>query len=185
MFTEFFNKIKEEAIPIFALGISFFLTAGCIHYLIIPQYILVKSDMKKVFDYEKLISSETGYTDLKSKINMDILHIRGKIKQFTGVPLEANDISSFLEILIDKAKAAEISFVRMQPQTETVGQDFTLLPVLLEFSTTYHALGQFLSSLERLPHMFRVNRLAIEAKDGGKLDIKLLITCSIPLRETP
>ena len=71
----------------------------------------------------------------------------------------------------------------MEPLPETLNKDFRIVPIVLDFGTTYHALGTFVASVEKAPQMFKINRLFVEANGDGKVGVKLMITCFIPVQE--
>ena len=57
------------------------------------------------------------------------------------------------------------------------GADFVRYPVLLETATTYRSLGGFIAALEALPHMVRIDRIAVSASADDKISVKILVTC--------
>lgn len=181
MYSDIIKKLKREAVPLAVLCIAVFLTALTLRHLIIPTYLELKAGRLELKDYLNMISSENGYQTIKNEIMEKTRLLQNRVDTIAGTSNESRDLSSFLELLISKARASDIRFVKMQPQAETRNEDFQFFPVLLEVTTTYHALGQFLSSLEKLPHMFRVDRLALEALSESSIDGKILITCFIPI----
>jgi Tfp pilus assembly protein PilO len=183
MFLDLIKKIVNESVALCILSISCFIFAAGMHCFFIPRLSELKSKSDQLAHYKSFISSETGYAHLKTEIQDRIGILKGRIRLYSGIQEEVTDISSYYEILINKAKASDISFIKMQPQKESANQDFTLIPVILEFNTTYHALGSFLSSIEKLPHLYRIDRLALDIKNEGRLDVKLMINCQIPIRD--
>jgi len=182
MHSNIIKKLKRETIPLVMLSIAVFLTALVLRYLIIPTYLELKRGRLELNNYLTMISSENGYQTIKNEIMEKTRLLQNRVDTIAGTfSNESRDLSSFLELLISKARASDIRFVKMQPQPETRNDDFRFFPVLLEVTTTYHALGQFLSSLEKLPYMFRVDRLALEALSESSIDGKILITCLIPI----
>jgi len=133
-----------------------------------------RSELKQ---YTSLISSSGGYDKIKTEILQKNVQLKRKVEKLSSGVSDSRDLSSLLEMLIGKASAADIQFVKMQPQPEEKKEDMLLYPVVLEITTTYHALGRFVSSLETLPHLIRINRLAINANKSGKLNVKILVTC--------
>lgn len=182
MFIDLVKKVVNEALVLCILAVSCFLLTAGMHYVIVPRFNELRSKADQLDHYKSFVSSETGYSHLKNEIQGRISSLKSRIKLHSATQEEVTDVSSYYEILINKAKISDISFVKMQPQKESANQDFTLIPVILEFNTTYHALGSFLSSLEKMPHLFRIDRLAMDAKSEGKLDVKLMINCLIPIR---
>lgn len=182
MYSDIIKKLKREAIPLVVFSAAVFTTALSLRYLIIPSYLDLQSKRQELKNYLTMISSENGYQTIKNEIMVKTRLLQNRVDTIAGTTTESRDLSSFLELLINKARASDIRFVKMQPQPETKNEDFQFFPVLLEVTTTYHALGQFLSSLEKLPHMFRVDRLAMEAISDTSIEVKILVTCFIPLQ---
>lgn len=177
------KKLKQEALPLFAISSAVFLVSIALKYVLVPQCTQLLTRQNELSKYQMLISSESGYSQIKQEIEEKIDLLKGKVNSFSSVSTDSRDLSSFLETLISKARASDIRFVKMQPQAETKTAEHILFPVILDMTTTYHALGQFVSSLEKLPHLFRIDRLAMECKNEGNMEVKILVTCFIPLQE--
>lgn len=183
MYTEIIKKLKREAVPLAFFSVALFLSAACVRYLVVPTYLNFLSNRAELKNYQQMISSENGYQTIKNEILEKTLLLQSRVDTISGPSVESRDLSSFLELLINKARASDIKFVKMQPQKESRNEDFQFFPVVLDVTTTYHALGQFLSSLEKLPHMFRIDRLALESISDSSIEAKILVTCFIPLQE--
>lgn len=176
--------LGKESILIFTMCSSILICIIMARFAIIPQIKMVLDKYQQYKSISGLISSEAGLAKICGEIKSKNQLLKGKVDAFYGQSSETtHDISGFLETLIDKAKISDIRFVKMVPQEESHNQDFTLSPIVLDFTTSYNSLGQFVSAIERTPQMYRINRLYIEAKGEGKVDVKLMITCFIPLQE--
>ena len=178
------KKLTNE-IPMLFIGSSaLFLVLTLFRYVIIPQYYQFTLLQKEHTRYRERISSESDYALIKEGITNKIGILENKLRTSGATTSMPHDAGSFLEELISVARKADIRFVKMQPQEESRTEEYTFYPVLLDLTTTYHALGQFLSSLEKLPHLYRVNRVAINTARNGKCSVKLLITSLIPHNST-
>jgi Tfp pilus assembly protein PilO len=178
-----FKRLTAEAPLLLTIGVASLLMATIIRFVIIPGYLNIYTLQKENKHYQELISSESGYTAIKQEITGKIDTLTKRITPVEDRKETTTDLSGFLETLIAVGRKADIRFVRMQPQEESVTKDFRLNPVMLALTTTYHELGQFITELEKLPHLFRVERLALSASKTGKCDVNLLITCLIPLEQ--
>lgn len=176
------GQLNSEALPLFTFCISLMITALLLTYVIVPK----RQESQKVFTqlsrYKGLISSENGFAQIKSEIESKNKLLNEKLDTISNALSNTQDLAGYLELLIAKGKTHDISFIKMQPQTEVKNQDYTFFPILLEMSTTYNSLGHFISSLEKLPYYFKVDRLAIESSASGRIDVKLLVTSIIPTR---
>lgn len=180
MHTSSFKKLTFEApLVLFTCG-TLLIAVLLTRFLLLPTVQEITRNQVELRHYTTLISSESGYATLKNELRKKLELLESRLSSNNGEKNTPADLSSFLETLIAVAKKADIRFVRMQPQTESHDRDFTLSPVLLELTTTYHALGQFIAELEKLPHLFTVTRLAISASRGGNCEVKLLATCLVP-----
>jgi Tfp pilus assembly protein PilO len=90
---------------------------------------------------------------------------------------DPTDLSALLGVLIDRADSAGVRFVRIQPQGESSAGDYVLYPVVLEFATAFDPLAKLIASLESLPQLVRVDRVAVTAAHEGKLNVSILCTC--------
>jgi Tfp pilus assembly protein PilO len=108
----------------------------------------------------------------KDSLNEKYLDLMGTM----GGP---EDLSGVLHMIIAKANAADIPFVKMQPQTETKSGPAGAYPMILELTASFYSYGRFIAALEAYPSLLRIDRIAITAQKNGLLDIRTLITCSI------
>ncbi len=182
MHTEILKRVSRESLTILVLSASLFLAAFCTKELVSDQLARYKEKSRELSSYRELISSENGYSQIRSEIEKKNTLLQEKLNSRIGNQADSAGLSSFLETLIAKARASDIRFVKMQPQAESRNEDFVLFPVILDMTTTYHALGQFISSLEKIPFMFKIERLAMESKPEGGIEAKILVTCFIPLQ---
>jgi len=180
MSTSYLKKLVTEAPILLLVGFACLAATSAFRFVVIPGYLQIYTHKKEYKHYQDLISSESGYQEIKLKITGKIDTLSGRIAPETEQKKTATDLSGYLEELIAVGRKADIRFVRMQPQEESTTQDYRLNPVMLALTTTYHELGQFITELEKLPNLFRVDRLALSASRSGKCDVKLLVTCLIP-----
>lgn len=178
------RKIVREFTLVLTLGIAVFASTILLRYAIIPQINLLRSNVQQYHAINTLISSEAGLTEVIDEIKQKNNRIQKKLSNYSGAATEnARDLSGFLETLISLAKVSDIRFVKMEPLPETINRDFRTVPIVLDFGTTYHALGSFVASVEKAPQMYKINRLFVEANGAGKVGVKLMITCFIPVLE--
>lgn len=176
------GQLNSEALPVFTFCLSLLITASLLTYVIVPKWQESQKVFTQLSKYRGLISSENGFAQIKSEIESKNKLLTEKLDTISNALSNTQDLAGYLELLIAKGKTHDIRFVKMQPQTEIKNQDYTFFPILLEMSTTYNSLGHFISSLEKLPYYFKVERLAIESGASGRIDVKLLVTSIIPTR---
>lgn len=175
-----YRKITREAPLIAIISGSLMIIALVANILGIPVYNRILRQQKEFSYYESRISSESDYGDLKQDILQKIGHLQ-TYKQQSDHNIPATDISSYLEYLITLGRENNISFTRMQPQAERSEGEYTIHPLLLVLTTGYHNLGTFVSSLEQLPHLYRIERLALDAGEPDQCTVKILLHCRIPV----
>lgn len=178
------RKIVRESTLILIVGLAVLITAVAVRYAVIPQIKVLNTNIRQYQKINALISSESGFAKVIDEIKTKNDRIQKKLSTYSGSTNEsAHELSGYLETLISLAKVSDIRFVKMEPLPETVNKDFRTTPIVLDFSATYHALGQFVASVEKSPQMFKINRLFVEANGQGKVGVKLMITCFIPVKE--
>ena len=131
--------------------------------------------------YDSLLVTAAGHDELGGQLQATHDSLQAVLERLTGGMIPASDLSGLLTTLIDMAKSAGIPYVGVKPQG--ADQMAAQCPVLLEFSCSYPALGRFVAALESQPHLSRVDRLAITARDARSVTVKLLITVFLNVEE--
>ena len=173
-------KITGEAPLLCLFSAAIAVVALVAHFFIIPVYGTILQRRAALSHYQSIISSESGYQLLKKEIAVKIDTLQSRLAPLPEQKKVTADPGSYLELLIAIARTSDVRFSRIQPQEEQSGTDLTRYPVMLSLTTTYHELGRFVSSLEKIPYLFTVDRLAVTATKNGKCDVRLLVTCLIP-----
>jgi Tfp pilus assembly protein PilO len=178
------RRLAAEIIPVTVLSGALLLSAAIARFALAPEVAAFRSTTVQLDYFKSLVSDTNRYQAIK-----DGLADKQNKLQHTLVSMGSNSdelnprgLSELLQLLISRAGAADIRFVKMLPQQEVVHGDRIEFPVVLETTASYHSLGQFVSSLEELPSVLRIERLAITAQKAD-LDVKILVTCY--LRKAP
>jgi Tfp pilus assembly protein PilO len=159
------------------LSLAVLLSLVLLNTLVVPRWQEYQSQSQELARYRTLTSAAKNYDNLRTELTTTKERLNAKLTGLTAGLGDANDLSALLQMLIGKAKEADIRFVRMEPQQQSIAADFIRYPVVLDLSTTYHSLGKFIASLEASPQTVRVNRLALSATAGGAVTVRLLVTC--------
>lgn len=93
----------------------------------------------------------------------------------------AADLPGLLQLIFDRALQTGVGIDRAQPQ-ESEGNGKGGYSIVLEAQGTYQNLAGFVSALEAMPHLVRIDRMSIDRGHRGVLEMKLLLTC-FSLRE--
>jgi Tfp pilus assembly protein PilO len=177
MYTAFKRIIGREILPVAALVFSIFIFTVIARVVILPVWLTGSADRTKVFRYRTLISGQTDYEELKKEIREKQALLEKKHTNLTEGLADPRDLSGLLQMIVDKAWNADIRFDKIIPQHEVRGEDYIHYPVLLEMQTNFNSLGKFISSLERMPQIVSVDRVAMTAKNGTSIQGLILITC--------
>lgn len=177
MHTRIGQRITRETIPLLALGSCLLAALVLVVHVCLPQLQQLVTVRRTYQRREGTLSSQGDFAQIRGELQDVRRELSAKLEAISSGMGNPQDLSALLQMLIDRAKAADIRFVKMQPQSESTHADYTQYPVLLEMETTYHSLGQFVVALESMPHMVKIDRLAITAGKSGKIDAKLLVTC--------
>jgi Tfp pilus assembly protein PilO len=178
------RKIVKESVLVLTVGTAVLASTIILRFAIVPQINLLRSNIQQYNTINSLISSENGLTKVIDEIKVKNERIQKKISTYSGSATEnVRDLSGFLETLISLAKVSDIRFAKIEPLPESINKEFRNVPIVLDFGTTYHALGSFVASVEKAPQMFKINRLFVEANGEGRVGVKLMVTCFIPVQE--
>ena len=183
MYTAIKRAINKELVPLVSLVLALFICTSLLLYVIIPTVQRSLDLQDELSRYKTLIRGDEKYGKLKNEIREKQKELEKKHTELTQGLADPHDLSGLLQMIFDKAWQAEIRFDKTVPQKEVKGKDYIHYPVLLEMTTTYNQLGKFISSLENIPQIVRVNRVAIMAKDDEKIRVPVLITCFLSLQQ--
>lgn len=183
MYAFFKRTITRELLPIIIFsGSIFFVTLIGVEFIVplVKNIIIVR---ERVNHYQSLIRGSSEYKELKDDIREKQKELEKKHTEITQGLADPHDLSGLLQMIFDKAWEANIRFEKTLPQNEFRGKDYIHYPVILEMITSYKALGKFISSLERIPQIVHVDRLAINADESNDIQARILITCFLRLKE--
>jgi len=180
------RKITGESVPILICGSILLLTAVLLRFGILPQIAMMSINYSTHVATKKLIADETGLNSIAGEIRDKNIRLQKRLDALSGSnavnSTVSEDLSGNLEMLIASAKAADIRFVKMEPGQEKIERGMKRYPVTLQFKSTYHALGQFVNSVEKKPQLYSIDGLYVEARNDGRVEAKLGIICTVPAK---
>jgi Tfp pilus assembly protein PilO len=178
MYLKTFRRFGGEIIPFCAVSGAVLLSLALVRYAVAPQWQRYGALTAEVSHMKSLVSDKNRYQAIKTRLlDKQQLLARTCARIAPGASgLAAADLSGLMQLLISRAREADIRFVKMLPQPESQRQGMVDFPVILEMTTSYQSLGRFVSSLEELPQTIRVERLALTARKNA-LDVRILVTC--------
>ena len=171
-----FRRFAGEIIPVTVFSCAILLFLALTRFALVPQAAALGATALQLDYFKSLLSDRNRYQEIRVRL-LDrqrlLADVAGRAAP-APADYEAGGLSDLLQLLISRAKEADIRFVKMLPQQETAHR--AEYPVVLEMTTSYHSLARFVASLERTPQALRVERLAVTAQKNG-LDVHILVTC--------
>jgi Tfp pilus assembly protein PilO len=172
------RRLAAEIVPITVLSGALLLCATIARFALVPEVTAFRGVAAQLDYFKSLLSDTNRYQAIKDGLADKQNRLQNKLGKATSQSDELNPrgLSELLQLLITRAGRADIRFVKMLPQQELARGERIEFPVVLETTTSYHSLGQFVSSIEELPAVLRIERMAITAQKAD-LDVKILLTC--------
>lgn len=177
------EKVTKDTPFVFFCGFTFFILVLTLKFAIIPVVYNIISVREELNNYKKLINSESGFLKIKKEIKTKIDSLQRMVDNLTELKKGRTEINNYIEKLMEVSRESNVNFVRIEPQSEekkSSNSDYLYYPVLLALTTDYHQCVKFISSLEKKQHLFRIERIALDASKDQKCNIKILVTCIIP-----
>ncbi len=181
MYSTIKRTIEKEYIPLAMFIASLCICSVLMLYVFLPLWQESAINKRELVMYQSLIEGTSEYEQLKNEIRDKQKLLEEKHTELTQGMADPHDLSGLLQMIFDKAWAADIRFDKTLPQKESRGRDYIYYPVNLEMTTTYNNFGSFIASLERLPQIVRVDRTEIKSLPGETITAKMLITCFLSL----
>jgi Tfp pilus assembly protein PilO len=144
-----------------------------------PQWEVLAAKKAALASYANTNSGENGKDTIKKRFAEDRDSLSAKYRDLMRDVGSPKDLSGVLQMIIARANAADIKFVKMQPLADTKTGTPANYPMVLELTASYNSYGRFIAALETQPSIVRVDRIAITAQKNNMLEIRTLITCYI------
>ncbi len=175
------NKVldifRKEYIAFSLFSLSLLISVFIIKSLVLPLLTNNINTSVKIKEYSVLVDDSKNNTILKAEIIKKQEMLEKKHTLLSSGMADASDLSALLQLIFDKAWKNDIRFDKTTPQPMITTKTSIHYPVILELTTSYKKLGSFISSLEALPQIMRVERVAITAKGREKVSAILMVTC--------
>lgn len=169
--------IQKEYISIFILSTSLLISVWTFSNFGLPLLKSNISTQRQIKEYSVLINDSKNNTILKTEILKKQEELEKKHTVLTSGMADASDLSSLLQLIFDKAWKNKIRFDKTTPQAMIETSTSIHYPVILELTTDFNKLGRFVSSLEAMPQIMRVQRLAVTSKSKDSVSAVLQVTC--------
>lgn len=177
------RTIDKEYIPLAIFIASICISSVLMLRVVLPLWQSATMAKRELVIYQSLVKGTSEYEELKNEIREKQKLLEIKHTELTQGMADPHDLSGLLQMIFDKAWAADIRFDKTMPQKEIHGRDYIHYPVSLEMTTTYNNFGMFISSLEKLPQIVRIDRTQITALPGESIAAKILVTCFLSLHD--
>ncbi|MBD3419386.1 MAG: type 4a pilus biogenesis protein PilO [Chitinivibrionales bacterium] len=175
------NRMEHEFKPFLVVSAAVLVALFAAYRYGIPQLHEYLENRQKLVSYKEFISQKDNEASIRESLKAQNDRLTAKLEDISYGLANAEETPDLLQMLITKARNADISFTRIEPEAKTHGTDFIHYPVILEMSTRFHSLGKFIASLEEMPQVVRVDRLSIGAEAANKINVLLNITCFFQL----
>ena len=178
---EHYVRLNKAAAWLLLFSCATLLSLALVRFFALAQWEALSLSEQRLERMSGALSGKNGAAALKSRLSDlqdSLTDACASLSQDFG---DSKDLSGIVRLLIVKANAAGIQFVKMRPPTETAGAASATYPLVLELTTSYHSLGRFVSSMESLPHLVRVDRIALVAGRNNTVEVRILITCFLHL----
>ncbi|MDR2727823.1 MAG: type 4a pilus biogenesis protein PilO [Chitinispirillales bacterium] len=147
-------------------------------FIAVPQWSEYKERTARIKHYDTFISSSEGFDKMRRELELKNEILKSKLAG-ASTRILSHSVSGVLEELIIRSKESGVVLAKIQPQAETKSGNSVSVPVLLESTTDYYKLSRFIASVETLPEILQISRIAVETNRSGELNVKLLVTCLV------
>ena len=116
MYDKALRFISAVAVPVLVFSCAAFVSAVIVRYCVVPQRAILSSQAAQTASYRRLVSEKDKYRAIIAIMLGKKDSLTQKIERFSVPQRGAADLPSLLQLLISKAKEADIRFVKMEPQ---------------------------------------------------------------------
>jgi Tfp pilus assembly protein PilO len=173
------GQIAILAVPVLVFSLAALVSLVIMRYFMAPQFEALAANKAVLASFSNSNFGENGNASIKKRFINDGDSLKAKYHDLIREVGGPKDLSGVLQMIIERANAADIKFVKMQPLADTKTGMPANYPMVLELTASYNSYGRFIAALETQPSTVRVDRIAITAQKNNMLEIRTLITCSI------
>jgi hypothetical protein len=180
------KNIIHTILPVLLLTVSCGFAVILISGAVMPQWKASMRSIRTERYYRANLENELGLRSLIRIYTEKQERLQSKIVEFRGGFENNGELSEFIQIIYDaawKEKKESILFNKTLPQTETQAGAYLQCPIIFELTTDYGSLGRLVAFIERIPHIFRIEGIAISSRKTNAIDATLVVTAF--LKPTP
>jgi len=177
--------VENERVPLLVLAAAVWLAAAAVGHWALPLAVRARATATEVAQYDSLLAQAGSAELLRRRLSSTNDSLRAILASESGGMARASDLSGMLEMIIERARTADIGFVSVKPQPRVRAGALESYPVLLEFDCAYQPLGRFVAGLEAQPHIARIERLALTARSARSIEVKMLLSVFLQETEQP
>ena len=173
----FIQRLTREILPLCVVSGAVFLSSLGARYAV-KSWRGFHEKRARVVYYKNEIFKDDAPSYLAETITREHEALERKIDTLTLGLIESDDLSGLVELLFHKADSVGIDGApEMDPQDRIVTEDYIVYPIRLALSAPFPEITAYIASLESIPHIVKVKRIAVTASTRGLIDTKLLIHC--------
>jgi Tfp pilus assembly protein PilO len=177
MYTDNNKSIKGTPLAFIGFSIAVCISLTVIQYGIRPQWENMSVAYSRLIEVKGTLAEKNIPEVLEKRLTTLHDSLDRNFKELSQEFGETKDLPAILRMLIEKANASDIQFIKMQPTSESASGKTGAYPIVLEMTTTYHSLGRFVSTLEAVPNLVHIDRIAITASTNATLGVRIQVTC--------
>jgi Tfp pilus assembly protein PilO len=178
MFITVVRRLAGEIIPFTGFTVAVLASLVVARYVALPYWHSLHSFSEGAAYYRELSSDKNRYQAVKAGL-MEKRNLLAEKYRHVAPPQPQGasaDLSGLLQLLIQRAADNSIRLDKIQPVEDRQRSEKGEYGVVLETTTSYQSLGRFLASIEGIPRLVSVERLAVTAGRNG-LETRILVTC--------
>jgi Tfp pilus assembly protein PilO len=173
------KNIIHTVLPVLLLTAACAFAVVLISGAVLPQWKQIARNLRAERYYRANLENRQGLRALIRFYTEKQQQLQSKIVEFQGGFENIGELSEFIQIVYDaawKENKETITFNKTLPQTESQVGAYLQCPIIFEITTDYGSLGRLVAFIERIPHIFRIDGIAISSRSATAIDATLVVT---------
>ncbi len=150
-------------------------------YAMVSQVIPSSLELVRIYhalrDNRQTLADADKWPRITNAVKRKNEKIKTEIAQLVFSKGRDSHVSKILAFLSQAAKAHDVGILTFKPQAIKTYPRHVELPIQLEMTTHFHALGQFINTLETAPAVIKLERLQMASKEmaSNRLHVQMTV----------
>lgn len=155
------------------IGLLLVILAGFAGGVFYPQYRKVRQLRHQIVQAEQKLQHDRALAETVPDLAREVEQLRRQHSNFDRRLPQQKELGEFLREISTTIAAERLTNQVIEPGSPTTGPLYNNLPIIMEFDGSFRGLANFLTQIDQMERLTRIERIRIEPSDDGQLQVEM------------